>query len=132
MTKQAQTEPAWDLATKKGYMQFHADMCKRMQDITARKNADYTGDSPDPFSNFASVDMLGICSVEQGFLVRMNDKFKRIISLAAQQREAQVKDEAVEDTLLDLANYSILLAGYLRSKRTGQTRPVDNLLDHVR
>lgn len=45
----------------------------------------------------------------------MMDKMKRIASFA-EKGELQVKDESVTDTLKDLANYSCLLAGYLKSK----------------
>lgn len=134
MTK-PQTEPAFDLTTKPGYMAFHSWCTERMKDITRRKNADYTGDSTDPFANFAVVSKVGVCTTEQGFLVRMCDKLMRISALSAEGKEAQVKDEAVEDTLLDLANYSILLAGYLRSRRARsmqQQGQIQNLLDHVK
>lgn len=57
-----------------------------------------------------------ICSVEQGFLVRMSDKYARICNLIGNQKENAVLDEKVEDTLIDLANYSMLLAVYLKSK----------------
>lgn len=102
--------------TKEEYMAYHAGMCQRMMDITKAKNADYTGTCLDPFSNFATVEDLGICSTEQGFLTRMTDKLKRIISFV-QKGVLMVKDESVEDTLLDLANYCILFAGYIKSKR---------------
>lgn len=87
-----------------------------MVQITAAKNADYCGVAGDPFANFTRVEGMGIATTEQGFLTRMLDKFCRITSFA-QQGTLQVKDESVEDTLLDLANYSILLAGYIRAKR---------------
>lgn len=81
-----------------------------------KKNADYAGDS-DPFGNFRLVEMLGICSVETGILVRMTDKMARISNLLKEGVTTQVKDESVDDTLIDLANYSIILAAYRESKR---------------
>lgn len=105
--------------TKEEYLSYHKSMCDRMVAITAAKNADYTGSNPDPFANFTKVDVMGICSVEQGFLVRMSDKISRIISFV-QKGVLLVKDESVEDTLLDLANYCILMAGYIKSKRLSQ------------
>lgn len=45
----------------------------------------------------------------------MGDKLQRIANLL--EREAQVKDESVDDTLKDLANYSLILLAYLVSKR---------------
>lgn len=96
------------------YFAFHRHMCDKMIDITAKKNADYTGDTDDPFANFTLVEKLGACSVTQGFITRMCDKLSRITSLTAGKRNAAVVDESVEDTLLDLANYCILMAGYMR------------------
>jgi hypothetical protein len=110
---------------KDQYFAFHADFCRRMEDVTRRKNADYTGDDSDPFANFRLVEKLRIASVEQGFLTRMADKISRITSLTTQ--EAQVKDESIEDTLHDLANYCALFAGYLRSKKSASA--VERQLD---
>ena len=102
--------------TKKEYFEFHKACCDKMIAITAAKNADYTGVGDDPFANFTRVESLMICTTEQGFLTRMMDKFSRIVSFS-QKGELQVKDESVEDTLLDFANYCILLAGYIKSKK---------------
>jgi hypothetical protein len=46
----------------------------------------------------------------------MSDKFARITTFV-NKGVLKVKDESVEDTLLDLANYCILMAGYIKSKR---------------
>lgn len=86
-------------------------------EITKVKNADYTGVGDDPFANFNRVELMGITDTTRGFLVRMLDKFCRITSFA-QKGVLEVKEESVEDTLFDLANYCILLAGYIKSKRT--------------
>lgn len=102
--------------TKQDYFKFHQDCLDKMAKITAAKNADYTGVGDDPFANFTRVEAMGICSTEQGFLTRMMDKMSRINSFV-QKGTLQVKDESVEDTLLDLANYAILLAGYIKSKK---------------
>lgn len=49
-------------------------------------------------------------------LVRMSDKFNRIKTLAKQDN--LVKDESIEDTLIDLANYSIMtLIWYKNNKK---------------
>ncbi len=102
--------------TKKEYLEFHQECCQKMLFITKSKNSDYTGVGDDPFANFTRVESLGVCTTTQGFLTRMTDKFCRIISFE-QKGFFEVKDESIEDTLLDLANYSILLAAYLKSKR---------------
>lgn len=83
-------------------------------ETSRKKNSDYTGASSDPFSNFTSVEALGI-KTEHGFLTRMMDKMKRISSFV-EKGELLVKDESVQDTLKDLANYSCLLSGYITSK----------------
>lgn len=101
---------------KQEYFQFFDECCEKMKATTRAKNADYTGQGEDPFANFSRVEALGICSTEQGFLTRMTDKMSRLASFS-QKGFLEVKDESVEDTLLDLATYSLLFAGYLRSKR---------------
>jgi hypothetical protein len=109
-------EGTFDLSTKDGYLRFHETMCLRMIETARKKNADYTGKDADPFSNFARVEALGICSTEVGFLTRMTDKVCRVVSFV-QKGTLLVQDETVEDTLLDLANYCLLFAGYLRQKK---------------
>lgn len=103
--------------TKEEYLKFHADACEKMILITQSKNSDYTGGSKDPFSNFVQIG--GLISAEKvveiGFVTRMSDKLSRIGSFVS-KGTLQVKSESVEDTLLDLANYCILFAGYLKSK----------------
>jgi hypothetical protein len=101
--------------TKQDYFDFSQAFFNECIEISKRKNADYTGGDSDPFSNFKSVEVLGI-GTEQGFLTRMMDKMKRIASFV-EQGQLQVKDESVTDTLRDLANYSCLLAGYIKSKQ---------------
>jgi hypothetical protein len=104
--------------TKQEYFKFAESFFNSCVEISRKKNADYTGKSDDPFSNFASVEVLGI-STEHGFLTRMIDKMKRIASFV-ENGQLQVKDESVADTLRDLANYSCLLAGYIESKKAKQ------------
>lgn len=100
---------------KKEYFEFHQACCAKMTEITKAKNADYSGVGDDPFANFSRVEAMGICTTEQGFLTRMNDKMSRLSSYV-QRGELFVKDESVEDTLLDLSNYCLLMAGYIKSK----------------
>lgn len=101
--------------TKSDYFEFAENFFGNCVEISRKKNADYTGGNDNPFSNFESVEVLGI-KTEQGFLTRMMDKMKRISSFV-EKGELLVKDESVADTLSDLANYSCLLAGYIESKR---------------
>ena len=69
-----------------------------MLDLYQRKQADY-GDSV-----AKTFDEWGLVS----FLVRMEDKLNRVTTLTKKTGEVRVADEKIEDTLLDLANYSIM------------------------
>ncbi len=86
---------------------------RRMLEIHRAKNADY-GNSLE-----LSAQLLKRPVVE-GLLHRMSDKLARACRLT-QGQTAQVKEEALADTLLDLANYSVLailaLEGGLRELR---------------
>lgn len=106
----------FNLKTKEGLINYLEHMTNRMVATARAKNADYTGADSDPFANFSSVERDGIATTEQGFLTRMRDKWSRIISLVGSGK-AQVKDESVIDTLVDLANYCLLLAAYLEAKK---------------
>ena len=53
--------------------------------------------------------------VEQGILVRITDKISRL-SQYTKNGELQVKDESVEDTLVDIINYTVLLRAYLKEQ----------------
>lgn len=75
----------------------HRAICQKLNAIYKAKNHDY-GDS---FGN--TYKKLGIISA----VTRLSDKMNRLMSLAV-SHDAQVKDEKVEDTLLDMANYAIM------------------------
>lgn len=100
----------------KDLIEYHELACKALHEIVKAKNADYTGESQDPFFNFNMVEKLGISTTETGILTRMLDKFARITSFV-KKGVLKVKDETVEDTLLDLANYCIIMAAYIKSKK---------------
>ncbi len=82
--------------------------------IAKQKNQDYAGDS-DVFKSFKVTEALGNTTVEEGFVVRMSDKLARISTLISVE-DVQVKDEAITDTLADLANYAAIMSAYLDSK----------------
>ena len=107
---------------QKELFEFHQAMCQQAFDICQIKNHDYTadagGDGEDPFANFTRVESMGVTTTEQGFLVRMVDKMSRL-STHASLKKLVVGDETVKDTLLDLINYTILLAAYLEQKGKG-------------
>ncbi len=103
--------------TGKEFLEFHRKTIERMHNICAAKNHDYSGgEEAHAFNNFEMVEKMGACTVEQGFVTRMTDKIMRITNLC--KSEAAVSDEKIEDTLMDLANYSILMMGYLKYKKS--------------
>lgn len=83
------------------FMSITQDMAKTY----AAKNHDYGNsfeESLDEFGLVASV-------------VRLGDKMNRIKSLI--KKEAQVKDESIKDTLLDMANYAIMTVMWMNKKQ---------------
>ena len=79
-----------------------------------RKNHDYGGTNNDPYANFRNSTIAGV-SVERGILVRLMDKMSRISTLL--DKEAMVKDEAVDDTIDDAINYLAILKSYRKNNK---------------
>lgn len=82
--------------------------------VVLAKNMAYAGDD-DPFKNFNHCAALGICSAEQGILVRLSDKLTRAATLSAAQQEG-AGDESLRDTCLDGAGYFLILAAMLEMR----------------
>lgn len=88
-------------------LKTHDDILKGIGTTYRAKNADY-GDS-----FHKSFDKYGPLSA----VVRMDDKLHRAHQLLCESGERKVKDETVEDTLLDLANYAIMTVIELRRRQ---------------
>jgi hypothetical protein len=86
-------------------------------EVATRKNSDYGGKESNPYQNFSNSEIVGV-SIPKGIMVRMMDKVSRISTLL--EKEAQVKDEAIEDTLDDLINYTAILKSYLKQHKNGK------------
>lgn len=96
------------------YLKRFKEITEEMYRITEMKNKDYSWDwALDAFANFKIVEEFWI-KTEDWFLTRMLDKVKRISNLTRQDNF--VKDEKINDTMLDLANYCLLFFLYLESK----------------
>ena len=80
----------------KDKLQKHLEICIILNDIYARKNHDY-GDSFAKLRN----------ELPNAILIRIYDKYSRLKTLM-EGAEQKVKDESIEDTLMDLANYCIM------------------------
>lgn len=99
--------------TTEELLQMHEDLCRKARELMTKKNADYTGGGG-RFANFDSSQMYNVHRVT-GALIRMNDKAQRINSFVVQG--LQVKDESVEDTIVDLINYAVLIAGMIAEEK---------------
>jgi len=84
--------------------EYYYELIAKMAELHSRKNRDYGGGNP--LGNFLHARSLGVDPFT-GILVRLSDKWSRICSLV-RTNERHVKDESIEDTLLDLANYALL------------------------
>jgi hypothetical protein len=95
-------------------LQDMADTFTACFETAQRKNHDYGGSNNDPFANFRNSTIAGV-SVERGILVRLMDKMSRISTLL--DKEAMVKDEAVDDTIDDAINYLAILKSYRKQNK---------------
>lgn len=77
---------------------IHKQITDEMHNLYIRKNRDYGSSVTDTYEKF------GLTS----FLVRLSDKLNRVTNLTLNNKDNLVKDEKVQDTLLDLANYAVL------------------------
>lgn len=102
-----------------GHPMFY-ELLKQMADLHSRKNHDYAG-TKDPLRNLKSAERMGIDPF-MGVLIRLQDKWSRIESFA-QAGELLVKDESVEDTLMDNAVYSLLAIILRREKKINANLP---------
>jgi len=86
--------------------------------LIKKKNADYCGDD-DPFKNFMLAEHIGFASAENSIGVRMSDKLSRVATLLKQ--DAEVSEETIRDTLIDLANYAAILCAYVTNEKGKET-----------
>lgn len=85
--------------TREQKVSRHLEIAKALNQLYDSKGHDY-GDS---FGE--TYQKLGIISA----LTRISDKYNRLVSLATKpEEERKVKDESIQDTLLDMANYCIM------------------------
>lgn len=76
----------------------HMELCKKLNDIYAKKNHDYGDSFHDTF-------------VEEGMAmarIRLSDKLNRFKKLTREDVVQEVADESIVDTLMDMANYAIM------------------------
>ena len=101
---------------RKELFEHHKELCATALGIMEKKNHDYAGESGDtPFANFSRTEAMGVCSTEQGFLVRVIDKVSRL-STFVESGKLKVENESYNDAIVDIINYMVLFSGYISSK----------------
>lgn len=88
------------------YVDYFDDILKKMSEVHQRKNADYGNNFHKRYEKYGFLTAL----------LRLTDKMERLENIY-EKGEIQVKDESVEDTLLDLANYSVMTIVELRNNK---------------
>lgn len=91
-----------------------SDSVEQFMSITQDMTKTYAAKNHDYGNSFEeSLDEFGLVAS----VVRLGDKMNRIKSLI--KKEAQVKDESIKDTLLDMANYAIMTVMWM-DKKSGE------------
>ena len=85
-------------------IQEFKNITQEMLETYSKKNVDYD----DAFTKSLEEDGLLVAKI------RLGDKYKRFSALIKQ--ENLVKDESIEDTLLDMASYAIMTVMFNRNK----------------
>ncbi len=81
------------------------DLCDQIKDMHRKKSADY-GSATDPLANIRNgAEFVGI-EAWRAAMVRLSDKVTRLQTYC---RTGRLEHEGVEDTLMDLASYSLLV-----------------------
>ena len=96
---------------------LYNSIIKDMSKTYEAKNADYGDSVGDTYKKFGDVS----------FLTRITDKYNRILSLSDKGECGEVKDERLDDTILDLANYCVLWLVERRYKAEQSYDKVANL-----
>ena len=69
--------------TRDQLLKNHEAICKEARNLMELKNKDYAGNGgKEPFANFTRCEAMGVCTTEQGFLVRIVDKLSRMSSFS--------------------------------------------------
>lgn len=83
------------------------------QQIVSKKNRDYATNE-DAFKNFRFSTFVGV-DIDRAILVRITDKLSRVSNLL--DKEPDVVDESIKDTIRDAVNYLAILSAYLETKK---------------
>lgn len=81
----------------------YSSILRQMDETHTRKNNDYGDAAYQGYKKYGPAY----------FLVQLHNKLSRLESLTINNRSRMVKDESIDDTLLDMANYAVM---YLESR----------------
>ena len=98
----------------------------KMLEVHKAKNHDYSAKGQ--FGNFGESEKIGI-PAWKGAFVRLTDKYVRAQNLIARDGQAKVLDEKLEDTLLDLANYAVIVLCLLQDGKQDESDPAHDFMD---
>ena len=87
----------------------HLILCNQLNSIYEQKNNAYGNSFGETF------EKLGIISA----ITRISDKYNRLVNLAIHPK-INKGDEAIEDTLLDMANYCLMTYMELQKENNGE------------
>lgn len=79
------------------FMNLYNSIVDNMKEVCNQKNKDYGTSVQDTYEKFGDL----------AYIIRLHDKWNRINSLM-ESGKAEVKDESIDDTILDMANYLLL------------------------
>lgn len=96
---------------QKDFLKQIENTYKESLKIIKSKNADYAT-SLDQFKNFRSAEIVGV-NPKRAILVRTADKLSRISNLL--EKENKVKDESIEDSIIDAIGYLAILKVWLEN-----------------
>lgn len=91
------------------YKDYFNEILEDMKSVHERKNADYGNNFHKRYKRWGFLTAL----------LRLSDKMERLENIY-ERGEIQVKDESVEDTLLDLANYAVMTIVELKNEKNGR------------
>ncbi len=102
------------------FLQDTQTMLDRCMSLLKSKSNDYAEGS-DAFINFKTAAQIAGISPEQTLLTLLGMKISRLTQLIGKGKRA--KNESVEDTMLDIINYVVLLRGMMQEQENPPTMP---------
>lgn len=88
------------------YKDYFNEILEEMKEVHRKKNADYGNNFHKRYERWGFLTAL----------LRLSDKMERLENIY-EKGEIEVKDESVEDTLLDLANYAVMTIVELKNNK---------------